>query len=749
MRMESFQLLKHELVVVCEGLIEQLEQTGAIAEFADQQLGKWENACRSVLQQVSEEIVRIAVVGPIKSGKSTFVNSLLKGDYLKRGAGVVTSFVTRVRKGPFLKATLRFKAWEEVNADISQAATLLPAWRERGEAEPFDIRRKKDRADLLAAMNTLSTDQLIARSTRNLNSVLLTSYLKGFEHIKGMDFQENMSIHYSAERFNEHRVFSGDEILAVYLKDIQLEINTGDGLDDMELADCQGSDSPNPLHLALIQDYLLTAHMLIYVISSRTGLRQADIRFLTMIKKMGIMDNILFVVNCDFSEHEDINGLRALLEKIKEELSLIKPDHQLYALSSLFNLFMAGGASLSEKDRHRLEQWQGESEFVSFSDQETKRFQDQFIRKMSGERYTLLLKNHFERLRLIASGITHWSAMRRDILTGDKDRVGEILRRIRAHQQKMDQLSAMMKKTLDGAAQQINSNIRKNVDRYFDARYGDVTGEVSRFIRAFKADPALYGEELTSVGFNQTLYLAYQDFKQALDIYMAQTVNPKIIGFLHQEEKSLFEALESIGRPFAGMVEDALSEYEQAVGDFGVPFHREKREMSLMPTMESVKMMAGLKVPAASAMMRYSARVKTEAFMRLGFYAMVNVLKKILKKPILKEKQDAFQALEDGVRRLKRETEQSVLYYFKNYKENIKFQYLFKLVEVIAAALHQRMIDRFQAYITDLSALTDLLDEKRIDKERIHGILEDVGRKAEASSATIASLDSKLTKLLN
>ena len=68
----------------------------------------------------------MAVVGPIKSGKSTFLNSLLKGDFLKRGAGVVTSIVTRVRSGERLKATLYYKSWEEVNEDMEQALVLFP-----------------------------------------------------------------------------------------------------------------------------------------------------------------------------------------------------------------------------------------------------------------------------------------------------------------------------------------------------------------------------------------------------------------------------------------------------------------------------------------------------------------------------------------------------------------------------------------------------------------------------------------------
>lgn len=64
--------------------------------------------------------------------------------------------------------------------------------------------------------------------------------------------------------------------MAVYLKDVQLEIKSNRFEKNLEIADCQGSDSPNPLHITMIQDYLSTTHLIIYLISSRTGLRDAD-----------------------------------------------------------------------------------------------------------------------------------------------------------------------------------------------------------------------------------------------------------------------------------------------------------------------------------------------------------------------------------------------------------------------------------------------------------------------------------------
>ena len=73
-------------------------------------------------------------------------------------------------------------------------------------------------------------------------------------------------------------------------EDLQLELVSRNLYRDTEFADCQGSDSPNPLHLAMIQDYLQQAHLIIYVFSSRTGIREADIKFLSIIRKMGLIE---------------------------------------------------------------------------------------------------------------------------------------------------------------------------------------------------------------------------------------------------------------------------------------------------------------------------------------------------------------------------------------------------------------------------------------------------------------------------
>ena len=375
--MDSYNYLKEEILKVNQDILALISKAKSMPGMAETSFDDWEKTCREMPIQMAEDLMRVAVVGPIKSGKSTFLNSMLKGDYLKRGAGVVTSIVTRVRSGDRLSAQLYFKSWDEVNAEMEQALVLFPSLEWRKNNSRLDIRNEDERHQIQQALKSLSSEQLISQDTRNLNNVLLTSYIKGYERVYDIISSDDTTRQYAETTFAEHKGFVGDEDLAVYLKDVQLEIPSEGPNENIEIADCQGSDSSNPMHLAMIQDYLLLTHLIVYVISSRTGLRQADIQFLSMIKKMGILDNILFVINCDFSEHESMEELEVLVGKVKEELALIKPEPEVFTFSALFNLFSSPRLSLSEKDQLRMLQWKAEEEMTDFSSGTTQRY---FIR---------------------------------------------------------------------------------------------------------------------------------------------------------------------------------------------------------------------------------------------------------------------------------------------------------------------------------------------------------------------------------
>ncbi|MCP4718827.1 MAG: dynamin family protein, partial [Desulfobacteraceae bacterium] len=109
--------------------------------FAD-----YKKNCSQIPMLIQSGLIRIAVVGVIKSGKSTFINSLAGKELVKRGAGVVTSITTRIRKGKKNEAVLVMKSWDEINNILKKTLDMFPHdGQGAGVADTFDLRRKKDR----------------------------------------------------------------------------------------------------------------------------------------------------------------------------------------------------------------------------------------------------------------------------------------------------------------------------------------------------------------------------------------------------------------------------------------------------------------------------------------------------------------------------------------------------------------------------------------------------------------------------
>lgn len=724
--------IKSRLLDILEKLASLFDMPRSLPGMDANSFREWQTVCDTIGNQLSQELIRVAVVGSIKSGKSTFINSLLAGDYLKRGAGVVTSIVTRVRHGSALKATLFFKSWDQVNRDIDDALVLLPDLHLDDGNDRFDIRRKADRQALAEALGSLGADQLITHDTRNANGVVLSSYLQGYERVKDTIGSEPETVVYDGKRFDAHRAFSGDDALAVYLTDIEIEINAPNVGEQIEIADCQGSDSSNPLHLAMIQDYLNVTHLIIYVISSRTGLRRADIRFLSMIKKMGISDNIMFVINFDFNEHAAVDEFGALVEKTVAELAMIKPAPQVFTLSALFKLFQAHPDALPDKDRRRYDQWKTETDFSALSSDNYHAFHDAFQTKMTSERYAVLLRNHLERIDLITAGMVHWQDINRKMVATGAEISSQIAQRIEQYQARVDHIRVMMHSTLDGAVIRIRKEIKADIDSFFGYRGGGLIGTVINFIKSHDVSPNNYLEDLSTQGFNSTMYQVFQDFRQAIDTFMAQNINPRILGYVREKEKEFGQHLESVAGPYDVMIQDAIAEFSRSLADIGIPPMGATGNRLVLPGMAAIKRTAGVQFPPAVMTMQYSAKIKTEAVLRLGFYTVLTLLKRVFKKPMQSEREKEINALSDSIRRMRREMQESVVSHFIDYKENIKFQYIIKLVDAVSNTVKETLLNRFQSYVDSLLQMMSLIDTKQLDEAHASEVLDEMeGRTTE------------------
>ena len=734
---------RDELLEIADAIRSRVERIRETPVGESAAADRWNRTLDDVREQIAEErLLRVAVVGAIKSGKSTFVNALLGGDYLRRGAGVITSMVTRVQRGESLGATLVFKSLGAVNAEIHRAMTLFPGGVGTGDS-PFDIRREADRKALAAALETLDADKWIGRDALNIDGLRLAAYLDGYDSVAEWIGEETSRRTFSEDDFPAHRDFAGNDALSIYLEDMVLEVPAPDpesALDSgIEVADCQGSDSPNPMHLAMIQEYLRRTHLIVYVVGARMGIRQADIAFLSIIREMGILDNAVFLLNVDIGEHESLDDMNRVAESVRADLSLMRPDPPLYVFSALLNLFRhIGEPGLSVKDRLRFAAWRGERAMVARMDEEWTRFDADIRRKLTRERYALLLGNPLARLDALAGDLEHWSAVRGELLRKDADGVRALVADMAENQERLAQVRELLRDTLRGAVDSIKDSLRVDVTRFFD-NYSGVTGRIFAFLREYKVDASRYSHTVQNAGFQIALYRVFQEVRQGLDGFLAGTANPEIIGFIRETEAKISAHFAAVAGPFDGMIRDALADYNRKLAEIGLSPAASGERPPELPDMDTLRKRAGLDIPSATAAMSYTATVRAEAVARLGIYRGIRWLRRLFRQPA-GPADEAERALEDAVVRLKRETEKSLDFTLKSFRENLKYQYIHRLVDTAEEALMEVLLERLSAYDGDLSDLAGLADRQESERIGLADVLDGFARESAALRERLKTL---------
>ncbi len=89
-----------DIIKAIEDLDGLAREWGQLFPQAHSQADRWQRMLAQIQAHLAEDVVRVAVVGTVKSGKSTLINALVGQDILKRGAGILTAMITRVQPGP-------------------------------------------------------------------------------------------------------------------------------------------------------------------------------------------------------------------------------------------------------------------------------------------------------------------------------------------------------------------------------------------------------------------------------------------------------------------------------------------------------------------------------------------------------------------------------------------------------------------------------------------------------------------------
>ena len=668
-----------ERMEALEGTIRDLESFQVVEPS---ETARWREQMGRVEAAIQADFLRIAVAGSVKSGKSTLINTLVGRDFLKRGAGIITAFLTRIRTGGEPGGWVELKSWSEVEDQVTAAVRALPLAPEGADAAAApDLRRPEDRARLESILEKMRTEWL--QTTGHLDSgfISLKAFLEGYPALHREIGDAPARIVLDRNSVVRHQAYVGQESHAVYVRDVELRLPVEWLGENVEIADCQGADSPNPLHFELIQQHLLRSHFILYVIGSRTGLREADFKLLDFIKTLKMFPQTLFILNVDMDSHHGIEDLEGLTKRVESELTWLVPEPRIFAFSSLYHLAAQLGKKAPERERKRYGLWKEEGALAGATEEGFDSFKKHLVRRISAQRGRTLLGCGLSRLGAVAGSILDTSHAGMRFLAEDSARRKEMAGRIGSSQKALQATLGTLQNAISGLRDSLREELDAAAEAFFDPETGPIVTETLRMVDGYSADPGQLKELADQRQYMAQIHRFYLEFRQSLARYLVEKVNVRVIEFAKEQEIFLEERFARSSRAFWFFFATAVEDYRRDLARFQVRVSAagEATEYGERPSMEKTA------PPPFSAFVNQEALGRGVIVMKFGIGRLTRLLMDIKTRmgqraryPDIRPREN--HALAEAVSLVKAEAKAELLEAFRNYRKSFREDYLHRML---------------------------------------------------------------------
>jgi hypothetical protein len=570
--MSDYPQLKLDLERWLDQLQKAIEQLANSQLFDPEQISRWREHLSYAHRSLQDVPLRIAVVGAVKSGKSTLINSLVACDLLKRGAGITTAFITRIITNDRWGGWVEFKAWPQVNREINELAQLLAVESAGGtEAPLLDLRDQSDRRRLSQIRDVLRTQLAVSTASMNPHLLLLNAYLQGYPKVQSRLAETVARIALADQDLREHQDYVGQEAQAVYLQDIELHLPVAWLGNHLEITDCQGSDSPNPVHFAALQNHLLQSHLIVYLISGRTGLREADHRLLNFIKSLRMLSSTLLVLNIDLDWHPNSDDLNHFCLRVESELSWFTSSPQLFAFSALYHLIEQLGDQATTPERRRMEAWREGTPWPGVTEAGCSAFRKALTAQVDRHRQEVLLNHAANRTIMVAGNLADSVATFAGFLTEDRQTVARATQKLKERQETFRAACITLQQAIHRAEDDLRGELTRAVDKAFDLTTGPLVIDTLALVDQFTIPPDSLQSMSSPLEVIQQVHSFYLQFRQSLWSALVEKINVKMIEFAKDREEWLLERLHEAAAAFWSLFVTALDTYRQELAALHIP----------------------------------------------------------------------------------------------------------------------------------------------------------------------------------
>ncbi len=693
-------------------LLQIIQKIKKNSELYDDTFKKWENSCLDILKHVEKGLIKVAVTGAVKSGKSTFVNSIFHADFLKRGSGVLTSVVTKIRKHDKLKAKLEIRSWDEINLKIEDA--LLSFDENCSEKYThFDLRRSNDKKCLKNLHEKHLDENPFSDNQIRPEMILINNVLQNYEFYKDVIKPNGVTLELENDHFDRHKVFTGDPSKAFLIKDVILELDFGNIDKDIEIADCQGIDSTDITQISEVLEYLESSNLIIYLIGSRTGLREADIRFLSIINKMGLGHNVLFVVNCDLGAHESLEDLISVEKKIKQDLCYFNRDLNCYSFSSLYNLFHQISPDLTSREKKRIKAWESEKDIIKYCNDMSEIFFIDFENKINKDRNTLIIDNPLQRLKIITKNMQARIKFFSDILCDDEIVTNKSLMDIKEMQSIVLKMQFFVENSIQNIYKDLKGKTDNCIEDFFRGKKGSIIAAVTSFVNNYDINSDNFQEQISTSDFPKVLYFLFQNFKKEFDFFLVEKINPELVCFIKELEKELEDRAGSLFNTYKIDMFNLYNQFgKKFINQYG--FLDKNSELLNITDIQSMKKRDGLKPPSTRFTTQYNARIKISSFTGFGIHSLLLFF---IKKSSKKSNTVLDLILKKASLMFKKEVLRSIKLTIDEYKKKLKQDYFEVLIEAVTKDIKEVLIDQFQIYSVKIDKIETIIKQEKYEQK--------------------------------
>ena len=432
-------------------------------------LQRWRQTLTTVNDLRLNFSLPVTCIGPVKSGKSTLVNTLAGADLLPTGAGITTSFPTTLSADNKFSAEIKLQPENIVNEMFARAANLLLNDGLKNPAPSLFV--TDERLQIEKLLNSYQTSGNLTRhGIFNESYRLLKNMTTGAQEMSQYYHNSELKLKIEDPLDPVYRSFIRNEAFSPFLSEIHLKAPLKLLPPYLSLRDLPGLDTPNPSHQSIIIQQLSESPALIYVISSRIGLRQADYQLLEHLHNLGLHERLLFVINIDLDVHDDAHELNLMIRRCSDELDELGFTQPKYAFSALA-LFWSReeiAATLNPTCKRRLHTWQEEQEKLKISASGATRFLDRLLALGENESSQTLLRHSDKRLAQVFNNTRRLIKNELNQLAQKDHSLNSDLNHKEDRQHKIDAVLHETERIIGGVCDEVEQFCHKKIARWLD-----------------------------------------------------------------------------------------------------------------------------------------------------------------------------------------------------------------------------------------------------------------------------------------